>query len=74
MTVAEAGKRGGQRTREKYGPEFYQKIGKLGGQARAEELGHQGYVELGRRGGQTVSRLIERGKQGEAASQHEYSS
>ena len=31
MTVAEAGRMGGRLVREKYGPEFYERIGKKGG-------------------------------------------
>ncbi|MBX6771945.1 MAG: Em GEA1 (EM1), partial [Chloroflexi bacterium] len=31
MTVREAGKKGGEAVKEKYGPEFYSKIGKKGG-------------------------------------------
>jgi len=32
MTVREAGKRGGEATKEKYGPSFYEVIGQKGGQ------------------------------------------
>lgn len=32
MTVAEAGRKGGQKTRDEYGHEFYEEIGKKGGQ------------------------------------------
>lgn len=32
MTVEEAGRRGGERTSETHGPEFYSKIGHKGGQ------------------------------------------
>lgn len=32
MTVAEAGRKGGQATKAKYGHEFYEEIGRKGGQ------------------------------------------
>ena len=33
MTVAEAGRRGGNAVKDKYGPDYYSEIGKKGGQA-----------------------------------------
>ncbi len=50
MTVAEAGRRGGLRTAETHGEEFYSEIGRKGG-----KIG-------GPKGGQRVRRLIEEGK------------
>lgn len=50
MTVEEAGRKGGETVKRKYGPDFYSRIGKKGG-----EIG-------GRKGGQRVKELIERGK------------
>jgi len=41
MTVKEAGRRGGKRTAETHGSEFYQEIGHKGGQ-RVKELIEQG--------------------------------
>jgi len=35
MTVKEAGKKGGQAVKQKYGPEFYSRIGKKGGETVA---------------------------------------
>ncbi len=32
MTVQEAGRKGGQTVKEKYGPEFYSQIGQKGGE------------------------------------------
>lgn len=55
MTVQEAGRRGGQAVRLKYGPEFYSEIGQKGGRARREELGSEGYAAIGRKGGEVVS-------------------
>ena len=41
MSVREAGKRGGDRVKEKYGSEFYEAIGHKGGQ-RVKELIEEG--------------------------------
>ena len=41
MSVGEAGRKGGETTSEKYGPEFYEKIGHKGGQ-RVRELIERG--------------------------------
>lgn len=66
MTVSEAGKRGGERTAETHGHEFYEEIGKKGGQkggeTTAERYGHEFYEEIGHKGGQKVKELIEEGK------------
>jgi general stress protein YciG len=50
MTVAEAGRRGGLRTSETHGEEFYSEIGRKGGR-----IG-------GPKGGQRVRTLIQEGK------------
>ena len=39
MTVAEAGKKGGDRVKAKYGKEFYTEIGHKGGRATREKYG-----------------------------------
>lgn len=49
MTVQEAGRKGGERTSETHGREFY------------EEIGHKG----GQKGGPRVRELIEEGKEAE---------
>jgi hypothetical protein len=67
MTVHEAGQKGVETLREKYGPDAMSQIGQRGGETRKEELGHEGYVELGHMGGQRVSELIEKGKESEGA-------
>lgn len=51
MTVAEAGRKGGLRTAETHGEEFYSEIGRKGG-----KIG-------GPRGGQRVRKLIQEGKE-----------
>ncbi len=50
MTVQEAGRKGGRRTAETHGEEFYSEIGRKGG-----KIG-------GPKGGQKVSKLIKAGK------------
>lgn len=54
MTVAEAGRKGGQAVRDKYGPGFYEAIGRKGGEAVKAERGHAFYEEIGRKGGEAV--------------------
>jgi len=49
MSVKEAGHKGGEKTAETHGKEFY------------EEIGHKG----GEKGGQRVKELIEKGKSAE---------
>jgi general stress protein YciG len=67
MTVSEAGRKGGQTVRERYGLEFYEEIGRkggrIGGQVVKRRYGSEFYEEIGRKGGQAVKRLIEQGKQ-----------
>ncbi len=53
MTVAEAGHKGGEKTAETHGHEFY------------EEIGHKGGEVGGRKGGQRVKELVEEGKEAE---------
>ena len=69
MSVREAGKKGGRRTSETHGREFYQEIGHMGGEkggrATSERHGPEFYSEIGHKGGQKVKRLIEEGKQSE---------
>ncbi len=49
ITVAEAGRRGGRRTAERHGHEFYESIGRKGGQ-RVKEL-----IEAGKKAKSEVS-------------------
>jgi len=62
MTVSEAGKRGGERTAETHGHDFYEEIGKKGGETTSEKYGTPFYEEIGHKGGQKVKELIEEGK------------
>ena len=67
MTVREAGHKGGERTAETHGREFYEQIGHKGGEETARTHGHEFYKEIGHKGGEKggekVKRLIEEGKE-----------
>ncbi len=54
MTVTEAGKKGGDRVKAKYGKEFYTEIGHKGGRATRDKYGPEFYGEIGKKGGQTT--------------------
>jgi general stress protein YciG len=57
----EAGRKGGEAVKRKYGPNFYREIGKKGGERVRQERGSEFYAEIGRRGGEMrSSRLKER--------------
>ena len=56
MSVREAGKRGGDRVKAKYGSEFYETIGRKGGEATKEKYGASFYEEIGQKGGQKLKR------------------
>lgn len=66
MTVSEAGRKGGQTTSKKYGPEFYEAIGKKGGDTTSRKYGPEFYEEIGKKGGQKVKRLIEQARKAES--------
>jgi general stress protein YciG len=69
MSVREAGKKGGEKggqtTKQRYGPQFYRDIGRKGGETVRQERGHEFYEEIGRKGGQKVRELINAGKRPE---------
>ena len=56
MSVREAGKRGGDRVKAKYGSEFYEAIGRKGGEATKNKYGPGFYEEIGAKGGQKPKR------------------
>ena len=62
MSVQEAGRKGGTKTRESHGHDFYQKIGRMGGETTSREHGPEFYEEIGHKGGQRVKELINEGK------------
>jgi len=51
MSVREAGQKGGETVKQKYGAEFYEQIGRKGGLATKEAHGHQFYEQIGKKGG-----------------------
>jgi general stress protein YciG len=51
MTVREAGQKGGETVKRKYGPEFYETIGRKGGEATKLAHGHEFYETIGKKGG-----------------------
>lgn len=51
MTVAEAGRRGGEKTAATHGREFYEAIGRKGGEKVSMERGSEFYSEIGSKGG-----------------------
>ena len=51
MTTSEAGRKGGTAVRDKYGPDYYQRIGKKGGTALKEKRGSDYYRDIAKKGG-----------------------
>jgi general stress protein YciG len=51
MTVAEAGRLGGEKTAATHGREFYEEIGRKGGEKVAMERGPEFYSRIGSKGG-----------------------
>ncbi len=51
MTVREAGQKGGETVKRKYGSEFYEAIGRKGGQATRNTHGSEFYESIGKKGG-----------------------
>ena len=49
MTVEEAGKKGGEKTSETHGSEFYSKIGQKGGETVSQDREHM--ADIGKKGG-----------------------
>jgi hypothetical protein len=54
MSVREAGKKGGDTVRERYGSGFYESIGRKGGEATRERHGVEFYEAIGQKGGRVV--------------------
>ena len=59
MTVAEAGRRGGEKTAATHGREFYEKIGRKGGEKVSMERGSEFYSEIGSKGGSKRAKRYE---------------
>ena len=66
MTVREAGHKGGEKTAETHGKEFYEQIGHKGGESTAKSHGKEFYEQIGHKGGEKggrrVKELIEKGR------------
>jgi uncharacterized protein len=58
----EAGKKGGEAVKKKYGQSFYRQIGKKGGETVKLERGSEFYAEIGRRGGEMRSSRMKQRK------------
>lgn len=56
MTLAEAGRRGGEKVKRERGAQFYAEIGRKGGRRVAESHGPSFYAEIGRKGGESRRR------------------
>src|SRR5947209_12526186 len=54
MSVREAGKKGGDTVRDRYGSDFYEEIGRKGGQATRQRHGVEFYESIGQKGGRVV--------------------
>src|SRR5437588_407446 len=54
MSVSEAGRKGGQTVRDKYGHTFYEEIGRKGGETVKAERGRSFYEQIGKKGGDAV--------------------
>ena len=59
MTVAEAGRRGGEKTARTHGHEYFEKIGRKGGNTVSAARGSEFYSEIGSRGGSERARQLE---------------
>jgi uncharacterized protein len=54
MSVREAGQKGGNTVRDRYGSGFYEEIGRKGGQATRQRHGVEFYESIGQKGGKVV--------------------
>jgi len=54
MSVREAGKKGGDAVRERYGSSYYEEIGRKGGKATRDRHGVEFYESIGQKGGRVV--------------------
>lgn len=56
MTLAEAGRKGGEKVKRERGREYYAEIGRKGGRSVRERHGPSFYSEIGRKGGEARRR------------------
>jgi general stress protein YciG len=59
MTVREAGKKGGDIVKSRYGPQFYAEIGRKGGESTKRRHGSEFYEAIGHKGGQHNKRSVD---------------
>ncbi len=52
----EAGRKGGDAVKQRYGPDFYKEIGRKGGETVKKSRGMEFFSEIGRKGGATRPR------------------
>ena len=71
MSVREAGRKGGNTTRDRYGSDFFQEIGAKGGKTVSERYSSDHFREIGRKGGRRVAELIARAKELDAGGPQE---
>jgi uncharacterized protein len=55
MSARDAGQKGGDAVKKKYGPEFYKRIGRKGGEATKAVYGREFYESIGKKGGEQKS-------------------
>lgn len=58
MTLAEAGRKGGEKVKKERGVGFYAEIGRKGGRRVAENHGPEFYAEIGRKGGEARRHVL----------------
>lgn len=58
MTLAEAGRKGGEKVKQERGVGFYAEIGRKGGRRVAESHGPEFYAEIGRKGGEARRQVL----------------
>ncbi len=63
----EAGRKGGETVKSRYGATFYQSIGKKGGETVKRERGTEFYAEIGRKGGEMRGQRAATARSAEAA-------
>lgn len=63
MTVAEAGRKGGEKTAQTHGREFYQEIGHKGGKRNFATHGPEFYSEIGSKGGSERAKNLKKNKE-----------
>jgi len=66
MTVSQAGRKGGRKTKATHGHEFYVAIGREGGNTTKVRYGPEFYEQIGRKGGNKVRALVAQAKRAEA--------